>query len=82
MAHYIYIQALAYYVDPSSTDSHVELGTRSYPFKAIDDAFRELYSLAVLGELSASIYLKAGSNLTIHSIQMPLVSLNSNIKVL
>jgi len=73
------IKALSYFVDPSSTSSHVELGTRLYPFKAIDDAFRELYSLAVVGQLSATIFLKAGSNLTIHSIQMPLVSINSNI---
>ena len=73
--------ALEYYVDPSSTHSNIELGTRAYPFKAIDDPFRELFTLAPLisgnSSLIVYIYLKQGSNLTIHSKQMPIVTLNS-----
>ena len=67
-----YTVALEYYVDPSSTLSNIELGTRAYPFKAVDDPFRELFTLAPLmsanSGLIAKIYLKQGSNLTIHSV--------------
>jgi hypothetical protein len=32
-------------VDPSSPKSNIELGTRAYPFKAMDDPFREMFNI-------------------------------------
>jgi hypothetical protein len=65
-------------VDPSSAFSNVELGTRQYPFKAIDDPFRELMNIAAqLDGVKVRIYLKHGSNLTMHSIDLPLVTANA-----
>lgn len=32
-----------YYVDPSSTNSNIELGTKQFPYKNLDDPFRELF---------------------------------------
>lgn len=73
-----------YYVDQSSKKSFVELGTKDYPFKALDDAFRELFAHA-LNSASYSIdgtykiLIKHGSNLTMHSVDMPLIAINSQI---
>jgi hypothetical protein len=40
--------ALEYYIDPSSQLSNIELGTKSNPFKAMDDPFREMFDLAMI----------------------------------
>lgn len=69
-------------MDPSSAYSNVELGTRQYPFKAMDDPFREMMSLAAqLEGVKVRIFLKHGSNLTMHSIDMPLVTANAQIYI-
>ena len=75
-----------YYVDQSSANSFVELGTKDYPFKALDDAFRELFSYAINSASHSingtyKILIKYGSNLTIHSVDMPLIALNSKIVI-
>ena len=71
-------------MDQSSTNSFVELGTKEYPFKALDDAFRELFDYAINSvthtvDGTYKILIKYGSNLTIHSMDMPLIILNSRI---
>ena len=38
----------SYYVDPSSSSSNIELGTRAMPFKSIDDPFREILNFILL----------------------------------
>ena len=62
----------------------MELGTKDYPFKALDDAFRELFAYAINSASytingTYKILIKYGSNLTIHSVDMPLIALNSQI---
>jgi hypothetical protein len=71
-------------VDQSSTNSFVELGTKDYPFKAFDDAFRELFAYTVNSARKSidgtfKILIKYGSNLTMHSVDMPLIAINSQI---
>jgi hypothetical protein len=71
-------------VDQSSTNSFVELGTKDYPFKALDDAFRELFAHTVNSARKSidgtfKILIKYGSNLTMHSVDMPLIAINSQI---
>jgi hypothetical protein len=71
-------------VDQSSTNSFVELGTINCPFKALDDAFRELFSYAINSPSHSidgtyKILIKYGSNLTMHSVDMPLIAINSKI---
>jgi hypothetical protein len=71
-------------VDKSSTNSFVELGTKDYPFKALDDAFRELFAYAINSASKSidgtrKILIKYGSNLTMHSVDMPLIAINSQI---
>ncbi|CDW72908.1 UNKNOWN [Stylonychia lemnae] len=76
-----YCRGKSYYVDPSSSLSNIELGTIEYPFKQLDDPFREIFNqLSWLGE-EFIIYLRQGSNLTIHSEQMPLVLANSKVTI-
>ena len=65
------------FVDPSSNFSNIELGTRSYPFKAIDDPFREVFNYASDRDVKMIVNLKHGTNLTILTPVMPLLSLNS-----
>jgi hypothetical protein len=79
---------LDYYIDPSSQLSNIELGTQQFPFKALDDPFRELFSLALLSPdfrpawaLMINIRIKHGSNVTMHSIDMPLLAINSYITI-
>ncbi len=68
-------------MNPSSEVSNIELGTLSHPFKALDDPFRE--AVTVLSHLDPSlvIYLEVDSNLTMHTFQMALVLLNSDIHI-
>ena len=66
-----------YYVDPSSNNSNIELGTISFPFKAMDDPFREIFKYAVALDTNFTIRLMHGSNLTIFTLAMPLVALNT-----
>ncbi len=65
------------YVDPSSMKSNIELGTKIFPFKALDDPFREIFNNAYSLNAKFTIYLKQGSNLTVHSTIMPLLAVNS-----
>lgn len=59
-----------YYVDPSSNSSNIELGTIEHPFKALDDPFREIFAMENTYKMQQKfiIYVKYGSNLTLHSI--------------
>jgi hypothetical protein len=69
-------------VDQSSTNSLVELGTQNYPFKALDDAFRELFSYAINSpthSIDGTYKILIKSNLTMHSVDMPLIAINSKI---
>eukprot|EP00347_Sterkiella_histriomuscorum_P013996 403362565 len=68
-----------FYVDPSSMSSNIELGTKQYPYKALDDPFREIFNYAAQFDTTFKIYVKHGSNLTMHTNQMPLIILNSMI---
>ena len=70
-----------YYIDPSIELSNIELGTFEHPFKAFDDPFREIFNHAVNLEGDFLINIRYGSNLTIHSIGMPLLILNTNITI-
>jgi hypothetical protein len=75
-----------YYVDPSSKASNIELGTKAFPFKSIDDPFREIFNsglASVGGAVSAliTVNLKIGSNLTVFSGKMPILVLNSNMLI-
>ncbi|TNV87766.1 hypothetical protein FGO68_gene11233 [Halteria grandinella] len=78
-----------YFVDASSTLSNIELGTKKHPFKALDDPFRELFNHGVpyfanLGISEAqnfNVYLKHGSNATLHTDDMPLIIANVGIQV-
>ena len=77
-----------YYINPASS-SNLELGTKSNPFMSLDDAFRELFNEAApyfwLKNRNApptfNIWVADQSivNVTIHSVDMPLVSLFCNI---
>eukprot|EP00347_Sterkiella_histriomuscorum_P010201 403377217 len=55
-----YCRAKEYYVDPSSNASNIELGTLHYPFKALDDPFREIFNYAAQYDETFKIYLKHG----------------------
>ena len=68
-----------YYVDPSLKISNIELGTKQYPFKAIDDPFREIFNYLAQYNENFTIFLKWGSNLTIHTNSMPLFAIHSTI---
>ena len=72
-------------MDPSSSNSNIELGTKAFPFKALDDPFRELSTLKTLGETGVSdkisLFLKFGSNLTIHTYEMPLLAIKTHITI-
>ena len=46
--HMVFNLGLNYFVDPSSKASSIELGTQSYPFKAMDDPFREIFNYGVI----------------------------------
>jgi hypothetical protein len=59
------------------------LGTRNFPFKALDDPFRELFRFTVSnspndGNINGirKIFIKYGSNVTMHSVDMPLIAMN------
>ena len=71
-----------YYIDPQS-ESNIELGTLEHPFHALDDPFRELFNFAVeLGvELNITVNIKHGSNVTLHSVDMPIFMLNMNFLI-
>ena len=80
--------AFEYFIDPSSQLSNIELGTKSNPFKALDDPFREIFEQAMIategkpaGEQMIFIRLKHGSNVTMHTLDMPLVTINSFISI-
>ena len=71
-------------MDQSSKNSFIELGTKDYPFKALDDPFRELFAYAINSPTHSidgtfKILVKYGSNLTMHSVDMPLIAINSQI---
>ncbi|TNV87906.1 hypothetical protein FGO68_gene6650 [Halteria grandinella] len=73
-----------YYIDPSSTQSNVELGTKLFPFKAIDDPFREMFEVSSqVANTQVTIYLKYGSsvNLTMHSTDMPLILVDARVSI-
>ncbi len=76
-----YCRGKEYFVDPSSS-KRFELGTRLYPFKCLDDPFRELFSYVVTNAITKlegtyNIFIKSATNLTLHSIDMPLILLNT-----
>ncbi|CDW80901.1 UNKNOWN [Stylonychia lemnae] len=69
-----------YYVDNLSKES-IELGTQKYPFKQIDDPFREIFNNAYQQEYNITINVKTNSPLYIFASNMPLVMLNQNFTI-
>ncbi|TNV87896.1 hypothetical protein FGO68_gene393 [Halteria grandinella] len=83
-----YCRGFNYYVDPSSSFSNIELGTQNFPFKALDDPFRELFNFGVpalskrVNSLPLiTVNIMHGSNTTIHSDNMPLIMVNSDVLI-
>lgn len=79
-----YVLESEFFVD--SYDDHIlqqglELGTKDYPFRSLDDAFRTIFNNNYIETMNFIINIKHGSNLTIHSEDMPLILLNSNVQL-
>eukprot|EP00347_Sterkiella_histriomuscorum_P002411 403368259 len=72
---------ITYFVDPQSNISNLELGLKQHPFKSLDDPFRELFNNADGKFRNVKIFVKHNSNLTIHSVDMPLLALNINLTI-
>jgi len=42
------------FINPDHNSSDLELGTKNYPFRSIDDSFRELFNRETLYDLDGS----------------------------
>jgi len=60
-----YCRNLTYFVDGSSTND-IELGTQAYPFRNLDDPFREVYNYYTDLNPQVYIYIKQFSNISIY----------------
>ena len=61
---------------------NLELGTKEFPFRSLDDAFRTLFNYNQHNEtVKFTINIRHGANITIKSEDMPLILLNSNIEL-
>jgi hypothetical protein len=64
------IKGYQYYVDSYKNDTinpNMELGTKSFPFRSLDDVFREIFNSEKIFTKTINVFVKHGSNITIHS---------------
>lgn len=68
--------------DNNNFQPNIELGTKEFPFRSLDDAFRTLFNYNQHNEtVKFTINIRHGANITINSEDMPLILLNSNIEL-
>ncbi len=67
--------------DLKQLQPNLEFGTKQFPFRSLDDAFRTIFNNQHNNATLQTIYINHGSNLSIHSEDMPLILLNSNIEI-
>jgi hypothetical protein len=70
----------SYHYQNSTLEPNLELGTKEFPFRSLDDAFRTIFNNNNQS-FNYTINVKHGSNLSIHSEDMPLIVLNSNVEL-
>lgn len=67
-------------MDPTST-LDIELGTYDYPFRMLDDPFREAFNNFVDISPTIIVNVKEGANSTLFIKEMPLLLFNTNLKI-
>eukprot|EP00347_Sterkiella_histriomuscorum_P020024 403339391 len=81
-----------YYID-STSNLNIELGTIDYPFRMLDDPFREVFNNdysnqdafnqdQYVYDQMINIYIKANTTLNIYTEEMPLLLLNHNFSII
>eukprot|EP00347_Sterkiella_histriomuscorum_P016197 403354113 len=80
-SYFRYCRGFELYVDQSSTND-VELGTRDYPFRMLDDPFREVFNNFADQNPSIKVYVKAGVTTNFHAKQMPIILFNTALTLL
>ena len=72
---------MKFFIDPSSNKSEIELGTLQFPYRSLDDPFREIFNNQQNQYLSADIFIKMGGNATIYSNYQPIIIYHSSINL-
>ena len=60
---------------------NIELGTKEFPFKALDDAFREIFNYAGPFDPDVIINIRADTINYMYAFEMPLYLVNTNLKL-
>ncbi|CDW76979.1 UNKNOWN [Stylonychia lemnae] len=71
-----------YYIDNQSKNSGYELGIKNYPFKQLDDAFREIFNYATDQTYNITLKIKGNSSLNLFSDAMPILLINHNYTII
>eukprot|EP00347_Sterkiella_histriomuscorum_P021687 403333112 len=73
-----------YYINSESNASNIELGTQKYPFKNLDDAFREIVNFFNLESATPNItiYFYQNTTTNLFYLKMPIVAINTNLTFL
>ncbi|CDW85178.1 UNKNOWN [Stylonychia lemnae] len=78
-----YCRELVYYIDSSNQQTSIELGTIEFPYKQLDDPFREIINQVDLNiHRNVTIYLKQNTSLTLFYIKVSPILVNLNLRIL
>ncbi|CDW78424.1 UNKNOWN [Stylonychia lemnae] len=78
---YLNLDPSTYYINNQAQTSY-ELGTKDFPYKQLDDVFREVFNNANDQKYGVTIKIMSNNNLTLYSESMPLFLINHNFTIM
>ncbi|CDW78980.1 UNKNOWN [Stylonychia lemnae] len=71
-------QHKVFYIDNTDKEQVIELGTLDFPYRNLDDPFREIFNQQSQNKPTVQILIREGVNITQYSSQVPLLLLQTD----